>query len=192
MTRRSFQSADAALALTVLLTVSVLFVPAANASHDIVRDGMVIHWGRNNPPTAVAQAYMADHTGARWPVSASAVTWNQSAFIGVYWTAPADCPFHCVHVWADNYGPVWYGRALLAWNSDGHLIGGVNGTTIQLNKYYSKATTRDRHVTCQEMGHTIGLDHTGPESSSCMNDDVLNTTTPNGHDWSMLESIYNH
>jgi hypothetical protein len=193
MPRRHSRLGNFSTLLIAMLFVGLLLVPVASSSHDIVTPEGVLHWDRNNPtPTAVAQAYMVDHTGSRWPVNASAVTWNQSADIGVYWIAPGDCPFHCVHVRSGNYGPGFYGKATLVWNNTGHLVGGDNGTRMQLNTYYSAAATRDRHVTCQEMGHTIGLDHQGPSSDSCMNDDVLNTKYPNNHDWVMLGNIYDH
>lgn len=65
---------------------------------------------------------MVDHTGNRWPVNASTVTWNQSAHIGVYYRAPDGCPFHCVGVKANWYGTDdARGWAIVDWDRNGHL-----------------------------------------------------------------------
>lgn len=136
--------------------------------------------------------YFVDHTGSRWPVNASTVTWNQSSRLGVYYQTPGNCPFHCVHVYSGNYGAGDYGVASVVWDANGHLVNGASGTTVYLNNYYSAASTRDRHTTCQELGHGLGLAHQGLGSTSCMNNNVLNTQYPNDHDWNMIYELYDH
>ena len=48
----------------------------------------------------------------------------------------------------------------------------------------------DRHVTCQEIGHTVGLDHRkGPKNQTCMNDQFLGWDFFNSHDAEVVADI---
>lgn len=50
--------------------------------------------------------------------------------------------------------------------------------------------TDDRHVTCQEQGHTIGLDHRkGPRNQTCMNDTFLGFPDFDEHDAATVAEI---
>jgi hypothetical protein len=81
----------------------------------------------------------------------------------------------------------------------------LNGTEITSavaavnDSYFNTAPYNDpiakRHVLCQEIGHTISLDHqNSPRKRSCMNDrwGLLDDRfqSPNGHDYDQLAEIY--
>jgi hypothetical protein len=93
----------------------------------------------------------------------------------------------------------WLGLATI-WVSGDHITQG----TVKLNDfYYSSGSFYDTpiwrgSVTCQEIGHTFGLDHqdtSGANFHTCM--DYANTpdswnTHPNRYDYSTLETDYAH
>lgn len=101
-----------------------------------------------------------------------------------------------------NYGANgWFGLATVRINI---LTGHISDAEVKVNDFYFTGTygndvARD-HVLCQEVGHTLGLDHNRIVllfGRSCMNDDngTLNNTsfqTPNAHDAEQLNSIYAH
>jgi hypothetical protein len=92
----------------------------------------------------------------------------------------------------------WLGVAQI-WVSGSHITQG----TVKLNDtYYSLPTyntpTWRAVVTCQEIGHTLGLDHqdeSGADFHTCMdyadNPDADNMH-PNAHDYDELATIYSH
>jgi hypothetical protein len=100
----------------------------------------------------------------------------------------------------------WLGVATV-WLQSGtkHIVQG----TVKVNDYYlgpgagyryNNSAERE-HVMCQEVGHTLGLDHqdtSGASLNTCM-DYYNNTsstdtksTTPNQHDYDELGTIYAH
>lgn len=107
----------------------------------------------------------------------------------------------------ESYGQRgWLGIANI-WLSNGH----ISKATVKLNDtYFNQAqynTAPWRNVvSCQEIGHTFGLDHVdeafgNPNQGTCM--DYTNDPDgggaygpsnehPNSHDYSMLTTIYNH
>lgn len=103
-----------------------------------------------------------------------------------------------------NYGNTgWLGVAQI-WLSSGHIAQG----TVKNNDYYFNSSSyqynneaEKRHVMCQEVGHTFGLDHQSTDGNSlntCMdyykntsNSDTV-STTPNQHDYDELATIYAH
>ncbi len=107
----------------------------------------------------------------------------------------------------DSYGQrCWLGIASI-WLSNGHIS---QGTTKLNDSYFNQAqynTPAWRSlVACQEIGHDFGLDHQDegfgpPNLGTCM--DYTNDPDgggaygpandhPNAHDYSMLNTIYNH
>jgi hypothetical protein len=179
--------------LTIALAALVILLSAAGsafASHYIWRGGNQLHWIRDG--TAVAQVYWVDYTGSRWPVNASSIEWNKASRLGAYYLSPSDsCPFHCVGVKAASYGTDdARGWAVLYWDSNGHLTG---KTYVRFNNSYAANATKDRAVVCQELGHTIGLDHQGNNSTSCMNGSGTDFNKyPNQHDYDLLYNLYDH
>ena len=95
--------------------------------------------------------------------------------------------------WGNNG---WLGLAQV-WIKGGH----ITRASVKLNDYYDwyyPAATRlqgKQQVFCQEVGHTLGLDHQD-EPNTCMNDsNDLRTTPyphPNAHDGAELRSLYDH
>ncbi len=93
---------------------------------------------------------------------------------------------------ADFYGGTgWLGLARI-------LESGPDCTIVRaealMNQSYldgpSYDETDDRHVACQEIGHTIGLDHRkGPNSQTCMNDQFLGFPDFDQHDADTVAAI---
>ncbi len=87
----------------------------------------------------------------------------------------------------------WLGMAsYYYYTSTGHIV----KATAKMNDSYSMSFEDMNHVTCQEIGHTIGLDHTsenGFSQNTCM--DYSNSHTsqwPNEHDLTELLNLYAH
>jgi hypothetical protein len=54
----------------------------------------------------------------------------------------------------------------------------------------SYGETADRHVTCQEIGHCLGLDHRkGPNNRTCMNDQTVGYADFDQHDADVVNAI---
>lgn len=72
----------------------------------------------------------------------------------------------------------------------------ITRATSKANDSYLRDTSRYSqtnvdHVTCQEVGHTFGLDHNRTETNTCMNDTILTAGNKiNQHDKDQLASIY--
>lgn len=88
----------------------------------------------------------------------------------------------------------WLGLASLTSVTSCH----INSATSQLNDTYLRDTSRYsqtavNHVSCQEVGHTFGLNHNRTQTNTCMNDQVLTAGNQiNQHDRDELSSIYAH
>lgn len=88
----------------------------------------------------------------------------------------------------------WLGLASINIDVNGHIVRG----TAKMNDSYSWYWTPEEknHVTCQEIGHVLGLGHTsedGTSQSTCMDySSDPNSQWPNQHDYAQLEAIYNH
>jgi len=105
-----------------------------------------------------------------------------------------------VEVCNARYGNTgWLGVAQV-WISGSHITQG----TVKLNDYYfdqpTYNTTAWRNlVSCQEVGHTLGLDHQdtnfdNPNLGTCMDytRDPSTNQHPNKHDYDELVTIYSH
>lgn len=67
----------------------------------------------------------------------------------------------------------------------------LNDTFLRDAARYSQ--TAVNHVSCQEVGHTFGLNHNRTQSDTCMNDSILTAGNQiNQHDRDQLSSIYAH
>ncbi len=104
-----------------------------------------------------------------------------------------------IHVCNLGYGVNgWLGLARIWLDGDGHIQAGValmnDSYLLAEGSAYNNANAR-RHVLCQEIGHTFGLDHQkSPRQQSCMNDRWGLTNPdfvgPNAHDFETLFAIY--
>src|SRR3989338_7937410 len=178
------------------------------------------HWARSANPFTLKlgdnvstwDSYLGT-TSSDWSVSTvldtEVVPGNTNALKGK--NTPRNCvPTNGrVEVCNSTYGKNgWLGVAQI-WVSGGHITQGtvkVNDTYFNTAKYNTPAWKN--LVMCQEVGHTLGLDHQNetydtPNLGTCMdytndpdgtlsNPYQLSNEHPNAHDYSQLETIYAH
>lgn len=92
----------------------------------------------------------------------------------------------------------WLGIAGISIDADDHIISGYTklNDTYFSRDYYNQNNWK-QSVTCQELGHNLGLGHQdedfGNESLySCMDYQDPPFELPNAHDYDQLDLIYNH
>jgi hypothetical protein len=158
------------------------------------------HWARTANPFTLK---LGDNVSGVWDTYLNQVSadWSQSTVLDTTIVAGGTRPKPCkatsgrVEVCNARYGNNgWLGIAQI-WVSGGHIVQGV----AKVNDYYfglsayNSASAR-RHVLCQEVGHTLGLDH--QYAVSCMNDEGGLSdpayVDPNQHDYDQLGTIYAH
>jgi hypothetical protein len=190
--------------------IAALFTAvSANATHSWA--GM--HWAR----TGTLNIRYADNVSPAWDsyLATASVDWTKSAPIDTTVIQGYRNPYYCngtygrVEVCSSQYGTTgWLGIAQV-WTSYGHIIAGivaVNDTYFAYSKYNSPAWRHE--VMCQEIGHTLGLDHqdeikTNANLGTCMDytsdpsgtlgtNGVLSNEHPNAHDYQELVTIYSH
>jgi len=90
----------------------------------------------------------------------------------------------------------WLGLASINIDSNGHITQGSAKMNDSYDWYFAANPGEDNHVMCQEIGHVYGLGHTSEDGSSqgtCMDySSSLQSQWPNQHDYTQLETIYNH
>jgi hypothetical protein len=100
-----------------------------------------------------------------------------------------------IKVVAKRGNPNWIGMAQIKIDSDGHILEGK----VTLNSFYANYENDSysnadiwTHVLCQEIGHILGLDHTG--GVTCMNSgaELGQHVEPGVHDFEQLGKIYEH
>lgn len=167
--------------------------PAATASHSWGS----YHWPRSSNPFTVN---LGDNVSGAWDgiLGEVAGDWSSSVVLDTPIVAGSTAAKACkassgVQVCNAKYGyNGWLGLAQI-WVSGSHIqkaVAKVNDSYFALstyNRYEAK-----RHVLCQEVGHTLGLDH--QTSQSCMDDKNglfdASYMQPNGHDYEQLALIY--
>ncbi len=162
------------------------------------------HWARIANPFTLK---FGDNLSSAWKPYLATTTndWNQSSVLEAQ-TEAGQSGKNCssttgrVEVCNKKYGNNgWLGIAQI-WVSGDHITKGVvkvNDTYFNTAKY-NKPEWRNL-VMCQEVGHTLGLDHQdekfdNPNLGSCM-DYTSNPDSnqhPNTHDYEQLEVIYSH
>jgi len=147
-------------------------------------------WSNQGHPRPIV--YFRDFTGAAWPVSTAASTWNSSVAIDSIWIpSESHCPsnVHCVPVYEQNVNENYCGHTTYHVNSS-HLF---TDATVYLNDYhYTDGTcggTR-RATACHELGHVLGLAH-NTSTGSCMYSASVTgmSQTPNSDDYWVLANI---
>jgi len=187
------------LSLVVLLVGSIGAVAYANHSWG------GYHWARTANPFNLK---LGDNVSALWDsyLATTAADWSLSNILDMNIVPGSSNPKNCravsgrVEVCNNKYGNNgWLGIASV-WASGTHIVQGtvkVNDTYFNTAKYNTPAWKN--LVMCQEVGHTIGLDHqdenfTNPNLDTCMDysNDPFSNQHPNQHDYDMLDTIYAH
>ncbi|MDP2671788.1 MAG: hypothetical protein Q8P13_05025 [bacterium] len=163
------------------------------------------HWARTANPFTLKTG---DNVSLAWDqyLRTTASDWSQSSVLDLAVVAGSTNARRCrptagrLEVCSYTYGRNgWLGLAQI-WVSGGHITQAVT----KLNDTYFKTSTYNSPgwrnlVMCQEVGHTLGLDHQDEDFynlplGSCM--DYTSEPTPNQHpnqhDYDELETIYSH
>lgn len=163
------------------------------------------HWGRTSNPFSLVTA---DNLSLGWKpyLATTNSDWSASNVLDMLTVKGINIPKRCkattgrVEVCNAAYGNNgWLGIAQI-WISGGHITAGV---TKLNDTYFSKSAYNKSEwknlVMCQEVGHTLGLDHqdevfTNANLGTCMDysNDPNTNQHPNAHDYQQLEEIYGH
>lgn len=181
-----------------LLAVSVFALPA-QATH--AWGGY--HWARTTPSFTLS---LGSNLTTAWQpyLGTTASDWSASSVLDTVVASGRTTKNRCapssgrVEVCNSTYGQNgWLGIAQ-AWVSGGHITAGVvKMNDSYFNKSWYNTPAWKNHVMCQEVGHTLGLDHqdeSGADLGTCMDyaKSPVNGQHPNAHDYAQLESIYSH
>jgi len=185
----------------VLVAMLAAFPFSAGASHSWGN----YHWARTSNPFTLK---VGDNVSSQWDsyLNTTISDWSASSVLNLTKVAGGTRPKNCrptsgqVEVCNSKYGNTgWLGVAQI-WASGSHITQGTvkNNDTYFNTSTYNTPAWRNL-VMCQEVGHTLGLDHqdenfNNPNLGTCM-DYTSNPGTnqhPNQHDYDQLESIYAH
>ena len=162
------------------------------------------HWARTTNQFTLK---LGDNVNATWEthLATTAADWTTSTVLDttiVAGRALKNCKatIGMVQVCNSAYGNNgWLGVAQISVNGS-HITQGtvkVNDTYFDTAKYNTPAWRN--LVMCQEVGHTLGLDHqdeifTNPNLNTCMDytNDPSTNQHPNTHDYEQLVAIYTH
>jgi hypothetical protein len=187
---------------SVLFFLTVVALPSSARAHHAWGS---YHWARASNPFTLL---LGSNLSSTWvPILKTTSTdWSKSTVLDTRVVTGSTTQRRCrpttgrVEVCDDTYGNNgWLGVAQI-WVSGTHITQG----TVKLNDtYFNTAkynTTAWRNlVSCQEIGHTLGLDHqdenfTNADLGTCM--DYTNNPSanqhPNQHDYDELGTIYRH
>lgn len=160
---------------------------------------------------------MGDNVSSAWDtyLRTASSDWSQSAVMDTTVVTGQSSPSTCnptlgrVEVCNAAYGSTgWLGVAQI-WTNGFHI---TQGTTKLNDTYFAQARYNTPSwramVTCQEVGHTFGLDHrdenfnninlgtcmdyTNDPSGTAGTNGTLNNEHPNQHDYEQLATIYGH
>lgn len=186
------------MALTALALA--VFASSASATHSWGG----YHWARTSSPFTVK---LGDNVSGAWDTALldASADWSLSTMLDTSVVAGLANPKNCratsgrVEVCNSKYGNNgWLGIASIWITGGTHITQG----TVKLNDTYFNTATYNTPawramVTCQEIGHTFGLDHQDENFDnanlrSCMDytNDPSTNQEPNGHDFDQLGSIY--
>ncbi|MEV6329380.1 hypothetical protein [Streptomyces sp. NPDC051909] len=196
MRYRTLVAATAAAALATLT-----FSTSAQANHSWGS----YHWARTANPFTVK---LGDNLSSGWKnyLATASNDWSKSTVLDTTVVAGQSSARRCaatsgrVEVCNNTYGNNgWLGIASIS-VSGSHITAG----TVKLNDSYFNTATYNTPawrlmVTCQEVGHTFGLDHQdedfgNPNLGTCMDytSNPDSNTHPNQHDYDQLATIYAH
>lgn len=190
--------------ILIALTAPVAFVALSvitSADHAWAN----YHWARTSNPFTLK---LGDNVSSAWDsyLATTSSDWSDSTVLNTTIVAGGTRPKNCrptsgrVEVCNARYGNTgWLGVAQI-WASGSHITQAI----VKLNDTYFDTPTYNTPawrnlVTCQEVGHTLGLDHqdenfSNPNLGTCMDytNDPDSNQHPNQHDYSQLEAIYSH
>lgn len=193
------------LLLVPVAVIAAMVVPSvADATHSWGG----YHWARTSNPFTLK---LGANVSSGW-VSYLATTssdWSNSTVLDTTIVAGATTPQKCrptsgrVEVCSAAYGGTgWLGVAQV-WITGSHITQG----TVKVNDTYFNTVTYNTPgwrnlVMCQEVGHTLGLDHQDTIFSNTNLGTCMDYTSkpagppsnehPNAHDYEQLASIYGH
>lgn len=190
--------------MSVFLLIAVLaaFPLSASANHSWGN----YHWARTANPFTLK---VGDNVSSAWDsyLNTTISDWSKSTVLDLTKVAGGvsklrRCPPTSgrVEVCNTTYGNNgWLGVASI-WASGSHITQG----TVKLNDTYFNTSTYNSPawrnlVSCQEVGHTLGLDHQdenfdNANLGTCMDytRDPSTNQHPNQHDYDQLQTIYSH
>ena len=188
-------------ALAASFAAVALFSDPLSASHSWGG----YHWARTANPFTLA---VGDNVSAAWDsvLNTTIADWSQSSVLNMVKVPGGANPKNCrptagrVEVCNSTYGNNgWLGIAQI-WASGGHITQGVtklNDTYFNTARY--NTTAWRNLVSCQEVGHDIGLAHQDENFDNSNLNTCMDYTSnpesnqhPNAHDYALLESIYAH
>lgn len=164
------------------------------------------HWARTANPFTVQ---VGDNVDSRWDSALATANsdWNQSTVLNTAGVPGSTSPKNCrgiagtIQVCNSTYGRTgWLGIASISLSGGTHISQG----TVKLNDTYFNSAQYNTPawramVTCQEVGHTFGLDHQDVDFNNanlgtCMDytNDPSTNQHPNAHDYDELVTIYGH
>jgi hypothetical protein len=166
------------------------------------------HWART---TASFDLRVINSTTPEWDQYVSAATddWSSSDVLNMIEDPNGDtatktrrqcsAPDGQVRICNLAYGNTgWLGIAGISLDTNGHIVRGYTklNDTYFTTAYYNSADWR-QSVTCQELGHNVGLDHQDEDFDnetllSCMDYQDPPYPWANGHDFEQLETMYAH
>jgi hypothetical protein len=185
--------------------VALLWPAAAGASHSW--NGY--HWARTSNPFTLK---LGDNVDASWNaiLATTSSDWSKSTVLDTTIVPGATKPRTCKattgqdEVCNARYGRTgWLGVAQIWVDGSKHILKG----TVKLNDTYFDTpqydTTAWRNlVSCQEVGHTLGLDHQDTNFNNTNLGTCMDYTSnplgppdnehPNKHDYDELVTIYTH
>ncbi|MFT3893375.1 MAG: hypothetical protein QM730_17240 [Anaerolineales bacterium] len=189
------------IVMFAMIVMLAVFPLSASASHAWGN----YHWARTANPFTLK---VGDNVSTQWDgnLNTAISDWSKSTVLDMTKVTGAANPKNCrptsgrVEVCNAKYGNTgWLGVAQI-WASGSHITQG----TVKLNDTYFNTSTYNTTawrnlVTCQEVGHTIGLDHQdenfdNPNLGTCMDytNDPSTNQHPNQHDYDELQTIYSH
>lgn len=187
--------------LALALVATGVLAGTAGASHT----WGTYHWARTASPFTLK---LGDNVSSTWDsyLATTSTDWTASSVLNTTIVAGSTRPKSCrptagrVEVCNARYGGTgWLGIAQI-WANGSHI---TQGLTKLNDTYFDTATYNTSAwrnlVTCQEVGHTLGLDHQDEDFSNANLDTCMDYTSnpesnqhPNAHDYEELESIYAH
>lgn len=185
-----------------LVLIALAALPGAVAAHHTWEP---YHWARQSNPFTLK---LGDNVSSRWDayLRNTRSDWSASAVLDMKVVASSGDRLTClpttgrVEVCNAKYGDTgWLGLAQI-WTSGDH----ITEATVRLNDTYFNTPKNDtpayrNFIMCQEVGHTLGLDHQDEDFrnenlGTCMDYTNRPKTNqhPDKHDYDQLKAIYAH